>query len=171
MKTSIVVMAIGLMVPAYAADRGAIKYWPQADLRRLPADLRAALDKAPKAQVPYRHGVSPRHLMEESETANHYVDVIHRVQSGLAEWHDVKTDLYVVIDGGAKVVVGGTMPGKTEMRNRPGEWRAPKIAGGTEYRLAKGDMINIPSNTPHQVMLEPGKSITYIIVKIIDREK
>ena len=32
-------------------------------------------------------------------------------------------------------------------------------------------MINIPSQTPHQVLVDPGKSITYLIIKIIDKEK
>ena len=99
------------------------------------------------------------------------MDVIHRINSGLAEWHDVKTDLYVVVAGEGSVVVGGAMPGKKEMSARPGEWRAPSIAGGEKFRLTQGDMINIPSKTPHQVLVDPGKTITYLIIKIIDKEK
>ena len=123
---------------------------------------------APKDQVPYIHGVSPRHLLEEREGAHHYMDVVHRERSGLAEAHDVKADLYVVLSGSGTVVVGGEMPGRSEMKARPGEWRAPKIEGGKKYPLKPGDMINIPSKTPHQLLLEDGANITYLIIKIID---
>ncbi len=103
------------------------------------------------------------------DDANHYMDTIHRTKSGLAESHDVKADLYVVLGGEGEVVVGGTMPDRREMKTRPGEWRAPKIVDGKSYPLKTGDMINIPSKTPHQIILKPGNTITYLIIKVIDK--
>ncbi len=161
-------IALLAAAPLQADRHGEVKYWSYEDLQALPADLQAVLDKAPKDRVPYNQGVSPRHLLDEREGAHHYMDVIHREKSGLAELHEVKTDLYVVLQGSGAVLVGGEIPGKTEMRNRPGEWRGAKIAGGKKYPLKPGDMINIPSRTPHQLLLEDGKKITYLIIKIID---
>ncbi len=164
----LVCIALLATIPAWADHHGEVKFWSSGDLKALPADLQAALDAAPKDQVPYSQGVSPRHLLDEREGAQHYMDVVHRERSGLAESHDVKTDLYVVLAGSGTVVVGGEMPGRREMQTRPGEWRAPKIEGGKKYPLKPGDMINIPSKTPHQLLLEDGSKITYLIIKIID---
>ncbi len=171
MRLRLIALAMLAVTPVWAGGSAKVQYFPAKDLAALPGELREALEKAPKDQVPYNQGLSPRHLIDVQEDANHYMDVIHRVKSGLAEWHDVKTDLYVVVAGEGRVVVGGNMPGKKEMSTRPGEWRASSIAGGEKFTLTKGDMINIPSQTPHQVLVDPGKSITYLIIKIIDKEK
>lgn len=164
----LVCAALFAALPLGADNHGEVKYWSHEDLQALPADLQAVLDKAPKDRVPYSQGVSPRHLLDEREGAGHYMDVVHRERSGLAELHEVKTDLYVVLNGAGTVLVGGEIPGKREMSNRPGEWRGPGIDGGKKYALKPGDMINIPSKTPHQILLEDGKKITYLIIKIID---
>ena len=162
-------LALLAVTPLLADDHGSVQYFPGDELGALPTSLADALAKAPKDQVPYNQGVSPRHLIDPDDDANHYMDAIHRTKSGLAESHDVKADLYVVLGGEGEVVVGGTMPGRQEMKTRPGEWRAPKIVGGKSYPLSKGDMINIPSKTPHQIMLKPGNTITYLIIKVIDK--
>jgi len=162
-------IALLAVSPLLADDHGSVQYFPGDELSALPASLADALVKAPKDRPPYSQGTSPRHLIDPDDDANHYMDAIHRTRSGLAESHDVKSDLYVVLDGEGWVVVGGTMPGKREMERRPGEWRAPKIEDGKSYALSKGTMINIPSKTPHQIIVEWGKTITYLIVKIIDK--
>ncbi len=154
--------------PEAAALPGGVQHWSAADLAALPADLHQVFLDAPKDNPPYSLGVSPRHLIEEKPTANHYMDVVHRERSGIAEWHEVKADYYFVLDGEATVTVGGEMADRWEMQNRPGEWRADEIAGGQTYALAKGDMINIPSRTPHWVQVPEGKTVTYLIVKVID---
>ena len=94
--------------------------------------------------------------------------LVHRNGSGPAEWHDVKTDLYVTIAGEGKVIVGGKMPGdQKELDGRPGEWRGSDVAGGVPHRMQKGDMVNIPSMTPHQVVVEAGKTLTFLVIKVI----
>ena len=162
-------IALLAVTPLLADDHGSVQYFPADELSALPASLADALAKAPKDRVPYSQGTSPRHLIDPDDDANHYMDAIYRTKSGLAESHDVKADLYVVLGGEGEVVVGGTMPDRREMETRPGEWRGPKIVDGKTYSLKKGDMINIPSKTPHQIILKPGNTITYLIIKIIDK--
>ena len=164
-----ITLALLVAAPLLADNQGAVQYFPADELAGLTASLADALAKASKDQVPYSHGTSPRHLIDPADDANHYMDAIYRTKSGLAESHDVKADLYVVFGGKGSVIVGGTMRGKREMRHRPGEWRAPKIEGGKTYALEKGTVINIPSKTPHQIILEDGNTITYLIIKVIDK--
>jgi len=153
--------------PEQVADRQ-VQKWARSELSALPAELSEILKDAPKDNPPYSLGVSPRHLIEEKPEARHYMDVVHRERSGIAEWHEVKADFYVVLDGAATVVVGGEIPDRWEMESRPGEWRGDKIVGGETYSIKAGDMLNIPSRTPHWVQLEEGATVTYLIVKVID---
>ena len=85
-----VCIALFAAAPLGADNHGEVKYWSHEDLQALPAELQAVLDEAPKDRVPYSQGVSPRHLLDEREGAGHYMDVVHRERSGLAELHEVK---------------------------------------------------------------------------------
>ena len=40
------------------------------------------------------------------------------------------------------------------------------IKGGTEKKLAAGDVATIPAKVPHQVKLDAGKAFTYFVVKV-----
>jgi quercetin dioxygenase-like cupin family protein len=40
------------------------------------------------------------------------------------------------------------------------------VRGGVEKRLKAGDVLHIPAKTPHQMLVEPGQQVTYMVVKI-----
>jgi mannose-6-phosphate isomerase-like protein (cupin superfamily) len=87
-----------------------------------------------------------------------------RSQSGKAELHEKFADFYVVVDGKATLVSGGQMVhGAT---TAPGEVRGDSIEGGKETQLKKGDIVHIPANIPHQLMLSKGDTFKYFIVKV-----
>jgi hypothetical protein len=70
----------------------------------------------------------------------------------------------VVQSGEATLVVGGKMPGsKTTAAN---EHRAPKIDGGDRRKLLPGDIVHIPKNMPHQLLVQNGKQFTYYVIKV-----
>ena len=48
----------------------------------------------------------------------------------------------------------------------PNEMRAASIKGGTEKKLAAGDVVTIPAKTAHQLKLDAGKQFTYFYVKV-----
>ena len=68
------------------------------------------------------------------------------VQRG-SEMHDKTNHVFIIVDGEADFVTGGTMidPKVTA----PGQTRGKGIEGGTTHRLSKGDVITIPAKTPH----------------------
>jgi mannose-6-phosphate isomerase-like protein (cupin superfamily) len=43
---------------------------------------------------------------------------------------------------------------------------ATAISGGTEVKVGAGDVVTIPAKMPHQMKLDPGKEITYFVVKV-----
>jgi quercetin dioxygenase-like cupin family protein len=44
--------------------------------------------------------------------------------------------------------------------------RGDSIKGGKETTLAKGDIIHVPANIPHQLVLANGDTFEYYIVKV-----
>jgi uncharacterized RmlC-like cupin family protein len=84
--------------------------------------------------------------------------------SGQAELHEKQADLIVVQSGHATIVIGGkVLKGKT---TAPHEIRGTSIEGGERQSLAAGDVLHIPANIPHQVLLEPGQTLDYIVLKV-----
>jgi mannose-6-phosphate isomerase-like protein (cupin superfamily) len=83
----------------------------------------------------------------------------------VAEWHEKQADIMVISAGEVTMVYGGTMvDAKT---TAAGEKRGPSISGGTEVKLGPGDMLHIPAAVPHQMKLDPGKQVTYFVVKVV----
>jgi mannose-6-phosphate isomerase-like protein (cupin superfamily) len=73
-------------------------------------------------------------------------------------------DFYFVVDGQATLVSGGQM-----VNGKPtaaGEVRGDSITDGKETKLKKGDIVHIPANIPHQLLLANGDSFQYFIIKV-----
>lgn len=98
------------------------------------------------------------------DEGGYFAHIVHREAGpGFAEMHDVWSDIYVVIDGTATLVTGGTLVGRTD--NGPGEYRATGIEGGQRRTLAAGDIVHIPPGIPHHVMVADGDAISYFLLK------
>jgi mannose-6-phosphate isomerase-like protein (cupin superfamily) len=92
------------------------------------------------------------------------VMMMKRTGAGHVEVHDKETDTFYVLDGAATFVTGGTMVGGHV--TKPNQHQGSSIQGGQMYSLSKGDVIVIPSGTPHWFKQVP-KSITYYVVKVV----
>jgi len=98
------------------------------------------------------------------ETPGYKVHAGRRERPGLVELHTQETDVIYVVDGTATFVTGGTMvDGKLVS---PGQLRGTSITGGDSHHLKKGDVIIVPSGTPHQ-FTETSNPFLYFIVKPI----
>ena len=86
-----------------------------------------------------------------------------RDKDGQAEVHADWEDHMFILAGEASLTLGGTVEnGKT---TAPGETRGDSIKGGKTIVLHPEDYIFIPVNTPHRMMVAPGKTIRYAVVK------
>ena len=92
------------------------------------------------------------------------VVLAQRREAGLAEYHDHTNHVFVMVEGEATLVVGGTMV--DPKRTAPDQMRAPSLEGGTMYHLSKGDVITIPAKTPHWFKEVPTKTVAYYAVNI-----
>jgi mannose-6-phosphate isomerase-like protein (cupin superfamily) len=94
----------------------------------------------------------------------HITRLTVRAKSGGGEMHADWNDIFFVVDGEATEVTGGTIVNPKVIS--PGETRGTKVEGGTPTRMRKGDLIHIAPGTPHQIVLAPGTSFTYYLIKI-----
>jgi mannose-6-phosphate isomerase-like protein (cupin superfamily) len=92
------------------------------------------------------------------------VVLAQRRAAGSVEYHDHTNHVFVVAEGEATLVVGGTMV--DAKRTAPDQMRAPSVEGGTTYHLSKGDVITIPAKTPHWFKEVPTKTVAYYAVNI-----
>jgi mannose-6-phosphate isomerase-like protein (cupin superfamily) len=101
---------------------------------------------------------------ELSRWGNHYTMLAHREQTGSSEVHQHEADIFVVEEGSASIVTGGTLVNsRTE---KAGELRGSSLKGGERHTLSTGDIIHIPAGVPHQLLIEKGKPFTYFVVKV-----
>jgi mannose-6-phosphate isomerase-like protein (cupin superfamily) len=79
--------------------------------------------------------------------------------AGEAEVHAKTNHVFIIVEGEATFVTGGTLVGAKE--TAPDQLRAPSIQGGQTYHLTKGDVITIPAKTPHWWKEVSTKTIAY----------
>jgi mannose-6-phosphate isomerase-like protein (cupin superfamily) len=102
-----------------------------------------------------------------ADYGNYNTMLAHRETSGGAELHEKMADIFVIQAGDATVVVGGTIPDSHS--TGPGEVRGTAVNGGEHHRVSVGDVVHIPANTPHQMLLDAGHHVTYLVVKVQSR--
>jgi mannose-6-phosphate isomerase-like protein (cupin superfamily) len=80
------------------------------------------------------------------------------------EYHDHTNHIFIMVEGEATLVTGGTMV--DAKRTSPDQMRAASIEGGETHHLSKGDVITIPAKTPHWWKEVPTKTVAYYAVNI-----
>jgi mannose-6-phosphate isomerase-like protein (cupin superfamily) len=93
-----------------------------------------------------------------------YTLLVYRNASGSAEMHEHESDLYLVLDGEATLKSGGKMVG--QHTKSEGEYLGTGISGGHAQKLGKGDVVHISPNIPHQLLIEPGHTFSYFVLKV-----
>jgi mannose-6-phosphate isomerase-like protein (cupin superfamily) len=86
------------------------------------------------------------------------INLIRRSQAAGAIVHSDGHEVHHITDGAGTIVTGGTVVGGE------GRGAARRIEGGLSKRVAKGDVVIIPVNTPHQYTAVEG-SITYLEIR------
>jgi mannose-6-phosphate isomerase-like protein (cupin superfamily) len=90
-----------------------------------------------------------------------------RREAGQVEYHEHTKHVFIMVEGEANLVTGGTMV--DPKRTAPDQIRAAGIEGGQTHHLSKGDVITIPAKTPHWFKEVPTKTVAYYAVNIESR--
>ncbi len=118
----------------------------------------------------YEKKLGPKINAMKVATANldkfdrHFTMIAHRQGPGQVEIHEHMADLFVAQTGEATLVVGGEA--ENAKTTEPGELRGTSIKGGERRTLRPGDIVHIPAQMPHQVLVDPGKQFTYFVLKV-----
>ncbi len=88
--------------------------------------------------------------------------IAQRRGAGEVEVHEKTNHVFIIVEGEATFVTGGTLVGAKD--TAPGQKRAPDVQGGEVHHLTKGDVITIPAKTPHWFKEVPTKTIAYYAI-------
>jgi len=148
-----------LAIPFVAVESQApapegFQHWTAADLQTLNKSL------AEKAASDSHHAASKA----IADFPNDLFMLAHREADGQVELHETQADVFFVKSGTATLLVGGTL--HNAETTTPHEKRNGTIEGGVRQKLSAGDVVRIPANMPHQLLLDGSKEFTYFVVKI-----
>jgi len=97
------------------------------------------------------------------EAENYKIHASRREAPGQAEVHTEDTDIIHVLTGTATFVTGGTVVGGRS--TAPEEIRGASLEGGRTRTIQAGDVLVVPSGTPHWFKEVPAP-MTYYVVKV-----
>jgi mannose-6-phosphate isomerase-like protein (cupin superfamily) len=139
---------------ALAANAGSVDYYSAGELQ-----------SKSNAMAANTHGVVHTAVVTPlAKYGNDYTLLIYRNADGLAEMHEHESDLYVVVDGEATLISGGTLVERKV--KSAGEFTASGIHNGKSQVLKKGDVVHIAPNIPHQILVKSGGSVSYFVEKV-----
>ncbi len=109
------------------------------------ADVAALVEKARRERKPDQ----PNFVQPIVSTAPFRANLEHRVAgvNAAASVHERDAELFYVVEGAGTIVTGGTL--RDERRTNTDNRSGTAIDGGSRQRVAKGDFIVVPENTPH----------------------
>ena len=99
------------------------------------------------------------------ESDAYKIHASRRTEPGMAEVHELDTDILYVREGSAVFVTGGTVQEPREIA--PREIRGSAITGGEERQIGPGDVVTVPHGTPHWFETVRGP-LLYYVVKVTD---
>jgi mannose-6-phosphate isomerase-like protein (cupin superfamily) len=139
---------------ASVANSGGVDYYSASDLQ---AKAKTMAEKTP--------GITPIAVVTPmAKYGNDYTLLIYRNADGLAELHEHESDLYLVVEGEATLVSGGSMLDRKV--KSAGEFTGSGILNGQSQLLKKGDVVHIAPNIPHQLKVQTGQSFSYFVQKV-----
>lgn len=145
-----IILAVLGTAALFAAATGAVDMYSPKDLRLIEATLAA------------KHAIfASKDLKRYS---NHYTMLAYREGTGSSEVHEREADILIIQDGSGTLLTGGTMV--NPHAEKPGELRGSSISGGERHQFEPGTVFHIPAGTPHQMLVEKGKPVSYFVVKV-----
>jgi mannose-6-phosphate isomerase-like protein (cupin superfamily) len=98
------------------------------------------------------------------EYGNHRTMLTTRTKTGLAEFHRDWNDIFVAVAGEATLLSGGHLEDEKTLSD--GEKSGSGVSGGTSQELKPGSVVHIDPGIVHQLVVPPGGSFTYFVVKV-----
>jgi mannose-6-phosphate isomerase-like protein (cupin superfamily) len=119
------------------------------------ADVEAMIAKAKAERKPDQANF----LQPLLRLAPYAVNLEYRVEGvdTPATVHEKEAELIYVVDGAGTLTTGGKLVG--EKRTNATNLSGSAVEGGTPQRIAKGDYVFVPENTPHSFTKTQGRLV------------
>lgn len=151
--TAVVTLAAVAMAKRANADLSGFNYWSAKELKGYEKPLHEKVS-----------GPNKTSSVKLADYGSSNVAISHREANGIPEVHAQMDDYFVVESGEATLVIGGEVVNPKQVE--PGETRGETIKGGERRKLTTGDVVHIPTDLPHQLLVENGKQFTYFVIKV-----
>lgn len=103
-------------------------------------------------------------VIDDAAYRPHSMSIVLREGYTQPEIHQLKWDIYVVLEGSGTVLMGGLRSNWVD--GRPAEEQRPGLTGAEAFRVTKGDIIHVPARVWHQLLLDEGQSMLYALINI-----
>jgi mannose-6-phosphate isomerase-like protein (cupin superfamily) len=140
-----------VLTPMFAAGPTGFMMWKADDLKAFEKKLSPKMNALKSANE------------EIAKFESYRIEVVHREGDAEAETHVNNSELFIVQSGEATEIVGGTPVGNKTVS--AGEIHGSSLEAGMRVALRPGDVLRMPANTPHRMLVPAGKQITFIVVK------
>lgn len=150
MKKTILFTLVSGAVALWAAAVPGFVYWSSGELHGYMAKIAARMKKETVLGD------------DLGKWGNHLSSITRRNANGEAEVHEKVSDLFICEGGQADLLVGGTVANPRPAG--PGETRGSGVTGGKKVTLKPGDMVEIPANMPHQLLVP--QEFLYFVIKV-----
>jgi mannose-6-phosphate isomerase-like protein (cupin superfamily) len=151
MKFIVAIAIAAMTIPCCAQNEGAVVF-PNHDI---------AAQLATLAQTAKGSGSSGATL---GDYKSHAIKLSVRTASGGAEVHAHYDDVFIVTEGKATLITGGTVV--NAQIGEDGEIKGSSISEGKSQTIEKSDVVHIPAGTPHQLIISPSGVFSAIVVKV-----
>jgi mannose-6-phosphate isomerase-like protein (cupin superfamily) len=136
---------LGVLLPVVAFGQQGSAAPAAITLFKSSADVAAMIERAKTSRRPDQANFAQPILQLAPFNAN----LEYRV-AGLnapATVHERDAEMFYVVEGAGTLITGGTL--REERRTNPANLAGTGIDNGNRQRVAKGDFIMVPENTPH----------------------
>jgi mannose-6-phosphate isomerase-like protein (cupin superfamily) len=106
-------------------------------------------------------------VLEAAGHRPHSISIVHREGYTQPEIHEEKWDVYVVLEGTGTVLVGGERSNWHD-DGRPMSEQRPGLSGAQAFEVTEGDVVHVPARVWHQLLLEDGHAMTYMLINIME---
>jgi mannose-6-phosphate isomerase-like protein (cupin superfamily) len=126
--------------------------------------FKAADVNAHLAQLAEQAGTKGSSSATLADFQSHAIRLNARTMSGGGEVHSHFDDVMIVTEGKATLVTGGTVV--DPHTGSDGEIRGSGIENGEVQTISVGDIVHILAGTPHQLIVAPGTTCSYLVIKV-----
>lgn len=142
----------GILCAQSRSPSDTLRLWRSADLDATVGELR---DKIPGSGQNFA-------LKDLDAFGKDRVRFYHLTGNGNSEMREKKVVVYIVRDGEATILNGGTLLNPTPRADDPRSWRGTGIEGAHSYVVKAGDVFKFPAGEAHQIQVAPGHSLTAV---------